>query len=181
MTSHLFGLNDIFQYFFHCCSLSRSSCRICLSCIVCMFLYKRVSSAKSREMESTFCGMSFMYSKDKRGPRTLPCGTPDVTGAGPDVCPSTSTRWLLLARKLLIHMMMLPLMPQCCKLIASSWWDTLSNALLKSSSAKSICSPWSNAVAKSCSVMISWLSHDLLFLKLCCWSERILCVCLDIA
>ena len=56
------------------------------------FLYKRVSSAKSQEMESTFCGMPFMYSKNKRSLRTLPCGTSEVTGAGPDVCPSTSTR-----------------------------------------------------------------------------------------
>ena len=67
--------------------------------------------AKSREMESTFCGMSFVCSKNKRGPSTLPCGTPEVNGPGPDVCPSTSTRWLLLARKLLIHTRRLPLTP----------------------------------------------------------------------
>ena len=64
---------------------------------------------KSQEIESIFCGMSFMYTKS--GPNTLPCGTPEVTGVGPDVCPSTSTHWLLPARKLLVHMRRLPLTP----------------------------------------------------------------------
>ena len=98
------GLNDIFHSFSHYCSLPRSSCS-------CILMYKRVSSAK------TFCGMSFMYSKNKRGPSTLPCGIPEVTGAGLDVCPSTSTRWLL------IHMRKLLLTPYCCSLMASNWWD----------------------------------------------------------
>ena len=30
-----------------------------------------------------------MYIKNKRGLSTLPCATPEVTGAGPDVRPST--------------------------------------------------------------------------------------------
>ncbi|KAI0234446.1 hypothetical protein LSAT2_015276 [Lamellibrachia satsuma] len=46
-----------------------------------------VSSVKSQEMESAFLGMSFMYSRNKKGLSTLPCGTSELTGAGPDRVP----------------------------------------------------------------------------------------------
>ena len=35
--------------------------------------------------------MSLMYSKNISGPRTVPCGTPDVTITGEDRVPLTTT------------------------------------------------------------------------------------------
>ena len=35
-----------------------------------------------------------MYARNKTGPRTVPCGTPLVTGLGVEVSPSSSTRWV---------------------------------------------------------------------------------------
>ena len=44
-------------------------------------------------------------------PKTVPWGTPEVTGAGLDLWPSTNTCCVLLARKLLIHWSRLPRIP----------------------------------------------------------------------
>ena len=46
-----------------------------------MDLYNRQSSAKSRTEEagSTTEGMSLIWHKKRRGPSTVPCGTPDRT------------------------------------------------------------------------------------------------------
>ena len=41
--------------------------------------YSRQSSAKRRTFEVRLLGRSFMYSRKKRGPSTVPCGTPEVT------------------------------------------------------------------------------------------------------
>ena len=38
-----------------------------------------------------FLWMSLMYIKKKRGPNTVPCGTPDRTGHGSEREPSTTT------------------------------------------------------------------------------------------
>ena len=42
-------------------------------------LYMALSSAKSLIFEVTFCSMSFIYIRNRRGPSTVPCGTPDAT------------------------------------------------------------------------------------------------------
>ena len=39
--------------------------------------------------------------RNNRGPKTVPCEAPEVTGAGVEVCPSTKTCSNLLARKLI--------------------------------------------------------------------------------
>ena len=41
--------------------------------------YSRQSSAKRRTFEVRLLGRSFMYSRKKRAPSTVPCGTPEVT------------------------------------------------------------------------------------------------------
>ena len=41
--------------------------------------YSRQSSAKRRAFEVRLLGRSFMYSRQNRGPSTVPCGTPEVT------------------------------------------------------------------------------------------------------
>ena len=35
-----------------------------------------------------------------RGPRTEPCGTPDVTGTSEELSPSSTTAWVLPTRKI---------------------------------------------------------------------------------
>ena len=44
-----------------------------------MTLYRGQSSAKSRTEEETLGDMSLMHARNRRGPSTVPCGTPDVT------------------------------------------------------------------------------------------------------
>ena len=45
------------------------------------FKIQTQSSANRCISDSVPSEMSFMYKEDKRGPRTVPCGTPDMTGA----------------------------------------------------------------------------------------------------
>ena len=47
--------------------------------------------------------MSFMNDKNSKGPRTVPWGTPDITGAHLDVEPSTTTRCDRFVRKFSIQ------------------------------------------------------------------------------
>ena len=42
--------------------------------------YTAVSSANRRTCDCTLSGRSFMYNRNKIGPRTDPCGTPEETG-----------------------------------------------------------------------------------------------------
>ena len=52
-----------------------------------------------------------MCSRDKIGPKTVPCGTPESTVARSDCIPSTTTRCLPCFRKLEIHVQILSSMP----------------------------------------------------------------------
>ena len=45
------------------------------------------------------------------GPRTVPCGTPEVTAAVNDLLPSRTTSWVWLLRKLWIQSSVFPRMP----------------------------------------------------------------------
>ena len=36
-------------------------------------------------------GRSFMYTRNRMGPSTVPCGTPEVTGTDVEVSPSSTT------------------------------------------------------------------------------------------
>ena len=40
-----------------------------------------------------------MYSKNRSGPNTEPCGTPDVTGTSEEYSPSSTTAWFQPIRK----------------------------------------------------------------------------------
>ena len=55
--------------------------------------------------------MSFMYRENNKGPRMVPWGTPDKTGAQSDFTPFTTTRWCLQQRKESIHFNVLPPIP----------------------------------------------------------------------
>ena len=73
-----------------------------------------------------------MYSRKRAGPRTDPCGTPDVTGTLSDEVPSRTNICDLLLRKASIH----STVNISTLLVLSLWisllWFTLSNALAKS-------------------------------------------------
>ena len=51
--------------------------------------------------------MSFMNSRKSRGQSTVPCGTPQMTGASDEVNPLTTTRCHLHVKKASINPMML--------------------------------------------------------------------------
>ena len=88
---------------------------------------RKLSSANRRHVELVFSDMSLMKIRNSSGPRTLTCGTPEVTGADVEYCwPSIRTCWLLLLGKLDIHCRTFPLMPLYCSLWASSLCETLS-------------------------------------------------------
>ena len=55
--------------------------------------------------------MSLMYSKKSAGPRTEPCGAPDVTYVVSDRAPLTETRCLRFDRKYVIQLCVLPVIP----------------------------------------------------------------------
>ena len=67
-------------------------------------LYRRLSSAKSLAPECwTTSGRSLIYVKKRRGPRTIPWGTPDRTAAENNSVPSSATCCFLSVRKDCIH------------------------------------------------------------------------------
>ena len=56
-------------------------------------------------------GRSFMYARNKMGPRTEPFGTPEETGILPEWKSFVTTDCFLLSKKLLIHFKVSPLIP----------------------------------------------------------------------
>ena len=102
---HLSGRKDICHLCSHCSRASMSRWRSMQSSLVFIGRKIKLSSAKSLvevigEMDS---GRSFMYSRKSRGPRTVPCGTPEETVTGSEEVPSSSTRWVLRVRKAVIQ------------------------------------------------------------------------------
>ena len=69
--------------------------------------YRTLSSANSPNFEVIWRPMSLMYSKNISGPRTMPCGTPDVTITGEDCVPITTTVWVLPQSQNSIHLISL--------------------------------------------------------------------------
>ena len=76
--------------------------------------------------------MSLMCSKKSIGPRTEPCGTPDVTSMMADRAPLTETRCLRFDRKYVIQVCVLPVIPYEVNLDRRRLCGTLSKVLAKS-------------------------------------------------
>ena len=117
--------------------------------------YIMLSSAKRRILDWKFSLMSLMYSMKSIGPRTEPCGTPDVTSVVSDRAPLTKTHCLRFHRKDVIQLWVLPVIPYEVSLERSCLCGTLSKALAKSIRIASICVLLSNAVIQSWTVSIS--------------------------
>ena len=100
MILHLLGLKSICQVCSRSPRESRSWSRAC-SCWSLILLYTTLTSAKSVTLECwTALGESLIYNiKERRGPRTVPWGTPDRTAAEDDSEPSSATCCIMPARK----------------------------------------------------------------------------------
>ena len=77
-------------------------------------------------------GKSFMYNTKGRGPRTVPCGIPDVTSCQFDSFPFTATFCLLLEMKASIQFTISLLIFILFNLLISLLCGTVSKAFLKS-------------------------------------------------
>ena len=94
---------------------------MCWSLAVVITLNSRQSSAKSLVDEFwTTCGRSLMYARKRRGPRTVPWGTPDVMSAGEECTPSRSTSCFLSAKNDPIHLSVLSWTPWKSKFVEKS-------------------------------------------------------------
>ena len=101
--------------------------------------YIMLSSANRRILDLMFSLMSLMYSKKSIGPRTEPCGTPDVTYVVSDRAPLTETRCLLFDRTDVIQLCVLAVIPYEVSLDRRRLCGTLSKALAKSRRIASVC------------------------------------------
>ena len=77
-------------------------------------------------------GKSLMYTRNNRGPRTVPCGTPEDTGIEEEQTPFRTTCWDLFSKNWPIHWCTLPWIPYHWSLYSSLWCGTVSKALAKS-------------------------------------------------
>ena len=64
-----------------------------------MVSYMMVSSANSLMLLLIESGMLLMYMRNRQGPSTDPCGTPDNTGQAPDCSPLKTHSVIYLMRR----------------------------------------------------------------------------------
>ena len=136
---HFWGWKLMSHCLSHCWSASKSDCRSAASWWVWISLYMRQSSANNLVLdERTHLGRSCMYIRNNRGPRTVPWGTPDVTGLVSDDFPSRMTVCSRCDRNYAIHPRVFPVIPIASSLSNRRLWATLSNAFAKSSRMASV-------------------------------------------
>ena len=175
-TWHILGLKCISHVFSDFSSFWRSCCRVWESSLLVTAKYTAVSSAKRLTCEFMFSGRSFMYRRNKTGPRTEPWGTPKVTGISDDFPPSKATHCERPSKNALIQPRLFWVIPWWWSLTGNLVWLTLSKALLKSRSMRSVWRPEERPLASSSIGWINWVSQDLRSLKPCCWSYSMLCL-----
>ena len=94
---------------------------------------------------------------EKTGPRTVPWGTPDKTGAQSDFIPFTTTHCCLKQRKESIHF----------RVFSPNTMRGVSKAFLKSKINVSTCLPLSEILAQTFITVTNWVSQLCLFLNAC--------------
>ena len=175
MTLHFFTLNCMPQVLLHWTSMFSSCCSMWQSACVLTSRYRRQSSANWQIDEDVSEEMSLMKMRKSRGPSTVNCGMPDITGASLEVNPSTKTTlWFLLDRNDSTHPMMSLLRLYCLSFCNRRWWGTLSKVFAKSSTVTSACECPFGMDYRSWAVMISWDSQGCCCLKPCWMSTRML-------
>ena len=88
-----------------------------------------MSSANSLALLFRESGKSFIYARNKQGPRTEPWGTPDMTGTVGDCLPSTTTDCDLFWKNDLIHETVLRFTPRLNSLYISVSYGLLCQML----------------------------------------------------
>ena len=111
--------------------------------------------------------MSLIIIIRSRGPRTVPWGTLDNTGAGSERAPFADTCWVRRVRKLRRMAPILPPILSFLILLQRMVWSTLSKALAKSRYIES--TSWPDSIARiTVSICPSnWDKVDLPFKKPC--------------
>ena len=111
MTVHFCGWNSIC----HCFSNFSNEDRSCWSCLASAreltFRYSRQSSANNLTSDCVYSGKSLMKVRKSNGPITVPWGTPEMTSALVEDCPSRVTCWVRFARKSFSQFHVFPLTP----------------------------------------------------------------------
>ena len=171
---HLFIFNCICHLVVHWESESISLCNILESSSEEIIRYKMQSSAKRRMLDFIPHSMSFINNKNSNGPRTVPCGTPEITSSQEDWQPSTTTRCFLFQIKEEIQRLVVPVIPYDLSFSNNFWWGTESNALLKSKTSTSVRWPESRDAHQSLIESTNWVSHEKPDLKPCWFGTSIL-------
>ena len=97
-----------------------------------MSLNKVQSSANTRVGDIRVELISLIYTRNNRGPRMDPCGTPEETVDQAEEWPSTRTLCWRFVRKALIRLSTLPRTPTLSSFMHSFLCGTVSNAFEKS-------------------------------------------------
>ena len=103
-SKHLLTLKAICHFSDQTTNLLRSLWSTSALLIMLTTPYRTLSSANSPNFEVIWRPMSLMYSKNISGPKTVPCGTPDVTITGEDCVPLPTTVWVLPQSQDSIHL-----------------------------------------------------------------------------
>ena len=110
-----------------------------------------------------------MYSKNRVGPITDPCRTPDVTGQGFEEAHWSATIWVLSLRKAVVQLVICSQILMEIIFASSLACDTLSNALLKSNKHASTSFPLYSSLEISATSSTSCVSQLSFALKPCCF------------
>ena len=97
---HFNGLNSICHWCCHSSTLCRSSCGWSQFASFARIPYNSASSAKSFTSKCSPLGRSFAYVKNSTGPKTVPYGTPKVTGEALQPPASQITVWYVQLEKI---------------------------------------------------------------------------------
>src|SRR5215470_6722072 len=134
--------------------------------------YKTVSSANKRISLDKSLHKSLIKRRKSRGPRTLPWGTPDVTGFNDDEQPPTTTFCFRFERKFCITFTTFEFIANVLSFSIKMACETRSKALLKSRKMASTCFFLSIDWHKSCSKAVACVSQDRFLENPCCCGAR---------
>ena len=142
------------------------SCRMSSSLVIPWPI--RVSSAKLDKNEvATSWSISPISMRNRSGPNTDLCGTPDTTGLGWDFFPSNSIDWRRPLRKLWSNLPRCPWIPRDLSFLRVIPMSTLSKAFAKSRYTMSTQFPSSRRRVIWSNWAKSWLEHDIVLRKPC--------------
>ena len=103
----------------HSPRVPRSFCNFSMSFLLVISLYITQSSAKSQTFESMFLQISFTYTRNSSGPKTVPCGTPEITLTSLDSCLPTLTLCVQPTRNSLTRTTTLEFTPEATSFVSN--------------------------------------------------------------